>query len=264
LLQLDGRRALGDEELAVTRIVCRHDVHVTTNRNDAYTAVDDLAAWSDWASFATAAPVAPLTPGVYQIRTRDGVIVYVGMAGERKGQGIRGRLSIYRRGKGAVSGFGEAALDRALAGATFVEEHLDAVRAGQPTRASVWAQDAIRLLDVEIRWAECATQANALALESAAIEILKTHLIWNRIASRAPRPQRPTRTPRSSGLDPEEEFGATGESPATVTQLIRELGRDGRVVRRALRAGFPDHAKGKSWDPLTAAQIAHVRMVLSR
>ncbi|WP_174843645.1 hypothetical protein [Cryobacterium sp. TMT1-19] len=237
---------------------------MSNNRNDSYTAVDDLADWSDWASFATAAPVAPLTPGVYQMRTRDGVIVYVGMAGERKGQGIRGRLSIYRRGKGAVSGFGEAALDRALADATFLEEHLDAVRAGQPTRASVWAQDAIRLLDVEIRWAECATQGNALALESAVVEILKTHSIWNRIASRAPRTQRPTGTPWSSGLDPEEEFGASGDRTVTVAQLTLELGRDGGAVRRALRAGFPDHAKGKSWDPLTAAQIAHVRIVLSR
>lgn len=250
--------------LAVNVIVCRHDVHVTNNRNDAYTAVDDLADWSDWASFATAAPVAPLTPGVYQMRTRDGVIVYVGMAGERKGQGIRGRLSIYRRGKGAVSGFGEAALDRALADATFVEEHLDAVRAGQPTRASVWAQDAIRLLDVEIRWAECATQGNALALESAAVEILKTQSIWNRIASSAPRTQRPTRTPKPSGLDPEEEFDANGDHTVTVAQLTRELGRDGGAVRRALRAGFPDHAKGKTWDPLTATQVAHVRIVLSR
>lgn len=245
-------------------MVCRHDVHVINNRNDAYTAVDDLAAWSDWAPFAPAALTAPLTPGVYQMRARDGAIVYVGMAGERKGQGIRGRLSIYRRGKGAVSGFGEAALDRALADATFVEEHLNAVRAGHPARASVWAQDAIRRLDVEIRWAECATKAQALALEIAAVEILKTHPIWNRIASRAPRPRRLTETARSSGLDPEAEFGATGDCTVTVARFTRELGRDGRAVRLALRTGFPDHAKGKSWDPLTAAQIAHVRMVLSR
>ncbi|WP_233206252.1 hypothetical protein [Cryobacterium sp. N19] len=261
--ELAGVALWAMKKLAVTVAVSRHDVHVTTNRNEAYTAVDDLADWSDWASFATAAPVAPLTPGVYQMRTRDGVIVYVGMAGERKGQGIRGRLSIYRLGKGAVSGFGEAALDRALADATFVEEHLDAVHAGQPTRASVWAQDAIRLLDVELRWAECATQGRALALESAAVEILKTHAIWNRIASGVPRSQRPTQAPRSSGLDPEEEFGASGGRTVTVAQLTREFGRDGGTIRRALRAGFPDHAKGKSWDPLTAAQIAHVRVVLS-
>lgn len=113
--------------------------------------------WSDWKSFEIAAPHAPLVPGVYQMRKRDGLIVYVGMAGERRGQGIRGRLSIYRRGKGAVSGFGEAALDRALADAAFVEKHLEDVRAGNPVRASIWAQDAIRWLDVEVRWAECET-----------------------------------------------------------------------------------------------------------
>ncbi|WP_181445859.1 hypothetical protein [Cryobacterium soli] len=228
------------------------------NRDDAYIAVDDLAAWSDWAPFATAAPIAPLTPGVYQMRTRDGVIVYVGMAGERKGKGIRGRLSIYRRGKGAVSGFGEAALDRALADATFVEEHLDAVRAGHPTRVSDWAQDAIRWLDVEIRWAECATQASALALESDAIERLKAYSIWNRIASGALRPHRPTRT-----LNPDGQVGASEANTATVSHLAQEFGLDDRGVRRVLRAGFPDHAKGKSWDPLTATQIAHVRTLLT-
>lgn len=45
-------------------------------------------------------------------------IVYVGMAGERAAsgtpQGLHGRLTAYQRGRGAVSGFGEAALDRAL------------------------------------------------------------------------------------------------------------------------------------------------------
>jgi hypothetical protein len=36
------------------------------------------------------------------------------MAAERRGQGIRGRLTVYRRGRAAVSGLGEAAMDRAL------------------------------------------------------------------------------------------------------------------------------------------------------
>lgn len=245
---------------------CRHHIHMVPDRNAAYAAVDQLAVWSDWASFATAAPVAPLTPGVYQMRTRDGVIVYVGMAGERRGQGLRGRLSIYRRGRGPVSGFGEAALDRALGNAAFIEEHLAGVRAGQPVRASVWAQDAIRWLDVEIRWAECATQDTALALESAAVEMLKNHSIWNRVASRVQVQKYPKRTPPSSvshsggGLDL-----AVGE-PTTVTELTRQLGREdgGRAVRKALRTGFPDHPKGESWDPLTSAQVAHVSKMLSR
>jgi hypothetical protein len=55
-------------------------------------------------------------PGVYLARQGDhDDLVYVGMAGERRGQGIKGRLIVYSRGKAAVSGLGEAALDRALA-----------------------------------------------------------------------------------------------------------------------------------------------------
>jgi hypothetical protein len=226
---------------------------MTITRNDAYSAVDRLADWSVWAPFGIAARTAPLTPGVYQMRTRDGLIVYVGMAGERKGQGVRGRLSIYRRGKGAVSGFGEAALDRALANAAFVEEHLEAVRDDRPARASEWARDAIQWLDVEIRWAECATKDDADSLEKAVIKLLMPHSIWNRIASRTPHPRRSA-----------DERSASSDCTGTVAELAGELARTNKAVRRALRAGFPDHTKRSSWDPLSAAQIAYVRMVLSR
>lgn len=50
---------------------------------------------------------------MFRARTTSEV-VYVGMAGERSGKGLRGRPDIYLRGRGAVSAFGEAALDRAL------------------------------------------------------------------------------------------------------------------------------------------------------
>jgi hypothetical protein len=212
--------------------------------------------WSEWVSFEPAARAAPLTPGVYQVRTRDGVIVYVGMAGERKGKGLQGRLSIYRRGKGAVSGFGEAALDRALADAGFIDTHLSAVRDGRPARASVWAQDAIQWLDVEIRWATCATKADALALESTAVSILTPHGIWNRVASRAPLMSRPAVDAEAAGV---------GQGELTVAALTRELGIEdgGKTVRRVLRAGFPQHPKSARWNPLTAAQAAHVRAVLT-
>jgi hypothetical protein len=44
-------------------------------------------------------------PGVYLAREgQDGPIVYVGMAGELRGEGIRGRLNVYSSGKGVVSG----------------------------------------------------------------------------------------------------------------------------------------------------------------
>lgn len=234
------------------------------NRDDAYFAVDGLVAWSSWEPFETAALTAPLTPGVYQMRTRDGAIVYVGMAGERRGQGLRGRLSIYRRGKGAVSGFGEAALDRALADAGFIESHVDAVREGRPARASVWAQDAIRWLDVEIRWATCATQAEALELEDAAVGILTPYGIWNRVALRASVQRSRASLPSTEYRDAES--GPAGARVLTVASLTRELGiaDGGNAVRRVLRAAFPEHEKAARWDPLTAAQVAHVRATLVR
>jgi L-alanine-DL-glutamate epimerase-like enolase superfamily enzyme len=65
-------------------------------------------------------------------------------AGERRGQGFRGRLTVYGRGKAGISGLGEAVLGRALVGQTFVQEHLDRLISGHPKRASGWAQDAVR------------------------------------------------------------------------------------------------------------------------
>lgn len=239
-------------------------VAMTVSREAAYAAVDGLAQWSEWQPFAVAAPSAPLVPGVYQMRLRDGAVVYVGMAGERKGQGIRGRLSIYRRGRGAVSGFGEAALDRALANIAFIESHLDDVRAGKPSRASIWAQDAIRWLDVEVRWAVCDSRAVALKLERTVVNMLLTHEIWNRVASRA-ESIRTRRTRLSMGADAEATVHPDTDGEMTVARLTHELGRDdnGKAVRRSLRTGFPDHLPGTSWDPLTAPQVAFVRSKLS-
>ncbi len=157
MVSISGRSALGN------------DVPMNNSREVAYNAVDELALWSEWAPFADAAPVAPTSPGIYQMRVPDGTVVYVGMAGERKGKGIRGRLAIYRHGRGAVSGFGEAALDRALADFTFIEDHLDAIRGGRIARATVLARDAIAWIKVEIRWAVSDTAAEALVLEDEAV-----------------------------------------------------------------------------------------------
>lgn len=78
--------------------------------------LEDVADWSPWLSLDEAVKVAPRLPGVYLARQGEmGPIVYAGMAGERSGQGIRGRLRAYASGKGLVSGLGEAVLDRALA-----------------------------------------------------------------------------------------------------------------------------------------------------
>ncbi|MFC8304866.1 hypothetical protein ACFUCV_14420 [Specibacter sp. NPDC057265] len=74
--------------------------------------------WSLWFDFAHAMDHIPSFPGVYMLRPVDKpntAPVYVGMAGLRKGKGLRGRLAVYSSGKGAVSGLGEHAFDIALA-----------------------------------------------------------------------------------------------------------------------------------------------------
>lgn len=130
---------------------------------------------------AEAVATAPLLPGVYMAREHvDGAVVYVGMAGERRGRGIRGRLTIYSRGKGAVSGLGEAAMDRALADPVWLRSRLADVEAGHPQRTSAWAKAALERADLHLRWAVRADRAAALALESAAIAALGSSDLWNR------------------------------------------------------------------------------------
>jgi hypothetical protein len=106
--------------------------------------------------------------------------VYVGMAGERRGQGLRGRLTVYRRGKAAVSGLGEAVLDRALADSGFVQEYLDELAGGVSKRAAVWAQDAFAWADLHIRWAVTDDRAAAAGLERAVLDVSQTMPLWNR------------------------------------------------------------------------------------
>ena len=54
---------------------------------------DTLADWSDWSPFVGAVAAAPKEPGVYMAKD-DSQVVYVGMAAERRGQGIKGRLTV--------------------------------------------------------------------------------------------------------------------------------------------------------------------------
>jgi hypothetical protein len=143
--------------------------------------VDGLAAWSPWLPFGEAAADAPRLPGVYLARQGlSGGLVYVGMPGERRGQGIRGRLTVYRRGKGAVSGLGEAVLDRALADADFVRERLNELARGRPKRAAAWAQDALAWADLHVRWAVTDDRSAAAVLERAVLDALQGVPLWNR------------------------------------------------------------------------------------
>lgn len=155
------------------------------SRLDAYREVEGLAEWSGWAPFAEALPLAPRLPGVYLFREHDTHrIRYVGMAGERGGggrpPGLYGRLAAYRTGNGAVSGFGEAALDRALADPAWVEAKLECVRAGGAERARDWARDAFVRLAPEVTWAACQERADARHLEVRVEGLLLPFGLWRR------------------------------------------------------------------------------------
>ena len=148
--------------------------------------VANLANWSVWMPFAQAVVEAPRTPGVYLARQgNDGALVYVGKSGERRGMGIRGRLIIYSQGQAAVSGLGEAALDRALADRAWLLSRLAEVDAGRPRRATSWAREAIRWTDLYLCWHGTETEAAATRLEREVLSHLRDHPLWNRRQSRA-------------------------------------------------------------------------------
>lgn len=135
--------------------------------SDAVGLLDQVAAWSPWVPFADAARAAPRTPGVYVARLGEtGPLIYVGMAGERRGAGLRGRLAVYGSGKALASGLGEAVLDRALADPVWVEERLNEIRSGQPLRAKHWGQAALERADLHVRWVETVDRARQAAPRS--------------------------------------------------------------------------------------------------
>src|SRR5262249_21706820 len=107
-------------------------------------------------------------------------------AGERAGngnhrpQGLYGRLSVYRTGKGAVSGFGEAALDRALADPDWVAGQLHRLQTEGPRRAKAWAADAIARITPEVSWPTCHEKADATFLEGQVLLLLRPYGLWDR------------------------------------------------------------------------------------
>lgn len=119
---------------------------------------------------------------MYQARLgADGPLVYVGMAGERRGQGVRGRLTVYHRGRGAVSGLGEAALDRALGDAAWLRKRLERVEAGAIFRTRDWATAALERADLHVRWAATVDGAAARRLERMVLDELARAELWNRL-----------------------------------------------------------------------------------
>jgi hypothetical protein len=154
---------------------------------DALELVAPLARWSQWGSLADAALRAPTTPGVYLARSgASGPLLYVGHAGERAASqpGLRGRLGVYARGRGAVSGLGEAALDRALAEPIFVRQRLAHLEQGHEERAKDWARAALAWANVHVCWAVTADKASAKALEDQVLRALEDQELWNRLRPR--------------------------------------------------------------------------------
>lgn len=135
--------------------------------------------WSAWQPLDTAAAQATQSPGVYAARS-DGQIVYVGMAGERRGRGVRGRLQVYARGRGAVSGLGEAALDHALADPAWLAERLTMLLRDGPSRTKDWAVAALHRAELELCWAQAPDAPTARQWEQNALRELEEVALWNR------------------------------------------------------------------------------------
>lgn len=142
--------------------------------------------WSTWHPLSQAVKSATTSPGVYLARV-DGEIAYVGMAGERRGRGVRGRLTVYARGRAAVSGLGEAALDRALADESWLEERLNDLRRDGPTRAKEWAVAAMSRRPIEVCWAAAESTDQARTWEQQVLIDLEDVELWNRARPRATR-----------------------------------------------------------------------------
>lgn len=143
--------------------------------------IRDIADWSRWAPFAQARASAPRVQGVYLAREGpEGALVYVGMAGERRGQGIHGRLTIYSRGRALASGLGEAVLDRALQDAQWLHQRLNEVEHGTIRRAKEWGVLAFERADLHVCWTVTTDRATAADLEKRVLAALEQHELWNR------------------------------------------------------------------------------------
>ncbi|TNM67769.1 hypothetical protein FHN55_09135 [Streptomyces sp. NP160] len=106
------------------------------------------------------------------------------MAGERAGsgrpQGLRGRLRVYVSGKAAVSGLGEAVMDRALASPEFLRARVAEAEAGRAVTVRAMNRLAFDWAALEVAWATTATKQDALDLERAVLNFLAAEPLWNK------------------------------------------------------------------------------------
>jgi hypothetical protein len=79
-----------------------------------------------------------------------------------------------------VSGFAEAALDRALCDEEWIEHQVRRPRAERGRPAKRWAADAIAWLGPDVTWATCHERADARYLESEVELLLRPFGLWNR------------------------------------------------------------------------------------
>lgn len=154
----------------------------------AFGALTSLAEWSEWLPFPAQVDEAPRLPGVYLLSVSD-VIVYVGMAGERAGsdgmgrpKGLRARLRGYASGRAAISGFGQAVLDRALSDTSFVEAQLSSMLRGESQSVAAWSRAALATRDASFCWAVTQHKAAARALELQVESRLQAAgvVLWNK------------------------------------------------------------------------------------
>ena len=153
------------------------EVAVTSPSHTGYEAFAD---WTPWAPFDEAARLIPRLPGVYVAREASGAIVYVGMAAERSGNGMRGRLAMYATGRAGSSGLGEGALDRALADPEWMKDRLLEAESGRAFSSKELAKAAIQRAGLEVRWAAAPSGPHASALEIKVIESLAESELWNK------------------------------------------------------------------------------------
>jgi hypothetical protein len=180
---------MSEVRVQMAAFIRRHRTAIVSNIEDNRTAtgrlvvdlpvsVGALATWSAWIRFDLLPAAVPRLPGVY-LAANTTQIVYVGMAGDRRGTGLRGRMTAYCTGKAAVSGLGRAVLDRALNDEDFVARRLASLVAGQRLDAQGWAALAMQEARLSLCWATTSDRATAVDLEKHVLDALHEQQLWN-------------------------------------------------------------------------------------
>jgi hypothetical protein len=85
----------------------------------------------------------------------------------------------WRSSTSAISGLGDAALDRALAEQSWLQDMVERTRVDGPLRATEWAKAALARADLELRWTITSDRSSAVIAERRLIAEAE-HRLWNR------------------------------------------------------------------------------------